>query len=150
VLDLRGHVFAELAGGVYDIFEWIREALWDQLAQLKMSAIDATVLYHPSCQLLGQGMGLPALEILGQIPGLKVQIARSDCCGGAGSYALKQETYPLAVSVGDELFRHIEEVRPAWVLSDTESCRWWIEDHTGVPTKHPIEILAMAMKLENL
>jgi glycerol-3-phosphate dehydrogenase subunit C len=105
------------------------------------------VLYHPSCQLLGQCIGAPALEVLRQVPELDLQLARSECCGGAGSYALKQETYPLALRVGDALFAHIEEVRPTWVLSDSESCRWWIEHHTGVPAKHPIEILAMAMRL---
>ena len=39
---------------------------------------------------------------------------------------------------------------PDLILTDSETCRWWIEHHTQVPSRHPVEILAASLGLEDL
>jgi hypothetical protein len=33
-------------------------------------------------------------------------------------------------------------------LTDSETCRWWIQKHTGLESLHPMQILARAMNVE--
>ncbi len=48
--------------------------------------------------------------------------------------------------MGHPLFQQIAEVNPNRVVCDSETCRWWIESHTGKKSVHPIEVLAEAYK----
>ena len=36
------------------------------------------------------------------------------------------------------------------VVTDSETCRWWIEAHAHVPSIHPVELLAAALGLPDL
>jgi glycerol-3-phosphate dehydrogenase subunit C len=42
--------------------------------------------YHAPCQYRAHRLGIPALEILGLIPGLVITESHADCCGIAGTY----------------------------------------------------------------
>ncbi len=64
----------------------------------------------------------------------------------AGTYGLKKEKYDIAAAVGQPLFDQIAAANPQRVVCDSETCRWWIEAHTGKRAVHPIEILAEAYK----
>jgi glycerol-3-phosphate dehydrogenase subunit C len=79
-------------------------------------------------------IGLPALELLSLVPGLRVIELPEGCCGLAGSYGYKREKYHVAEAVGKELFQAIRKRKAAVVLSDCEACRMQIGHHTGVKT----------------
>jgi glycerol-3-phosphate dehydrogenase subunit C len=147
VLGFNDRDFDELAFATRDIFEWIIEGLWEALLKLELAPLEAHVLYHAPCQLKSHWMGTPALQVLKRIPGLQVELSQSECCGVAGTYGVKSEKYVIARAVGQSLFDHVEALQPDWVLTDSETCRWWIEHHTGVAARHPLEILATAMGL---
>jgi glycerol-3-phosphate dehydrogenase subunit C len=68
----------------------------------------------------------------------------------AGTYGLKSERYDVAVKAGGDLFAQARQAAPDFLLTDSETCGWWIERHTRVPTRHPLEILAASLGLENL
>ena len=109
--------------------------------------IEMTVPYHAPCQLKSQGMGMPALDVLRLIPGLTVVESQKVCCGIAGTYGLKKEKYEIAQAVGRSLFEMVKETNPDLALCDTETCRWQIEQSSGVKTEHPIFLIHRAYGL---
>lgn len=109
--------------------------------------IEMTVPYHAPCQLKSQGMGKPALEVLRLIPGLTVVDSEKICCGIAGTYGLKKEKYEIAQAVGKPLFDMVKDTNPNLALCDTETCRWQIEQSSGVRTEHPIWLIHRAYGL---
>lgn len=109
--------------------------------------IEMTVPYHAPCQLKSQGIGKPALEVLRLIPGLKVVDSNRACCGIAGTYGLKKEKYEVAQAVGKPLFEMVKQTNPDLALCDTETCRWQIQQSSGVRTEHPIWMIHSAYGL---
>ena len=110
-------------------------------------AIDMTVPYHAPCQLKSQGIGQPAVEVLKLIPGLTVVESGAACCGIAGTYGLKKEKYEVAQAVGNPLFDMVKRTNPDLALCDTETCRWQIEQSSGVKTEHPVWMVHRAYGL---
>jgi glycerol-3-phosphate dehydrogenase subunit C len=53
----------------------------------------------------------------------------------------------VACKVGASLFDEIRENQADFIISDSETCRLWIEKYTGLPTYHPLEVLARGMGL---
>ena len=111
------------------------------------ATIEMTVPYHAPCQLKSQGMGQPAVEVLKLIPGLTVVESGAVCCGIAGTYGLKKEKYDVAQAVGKPLFDMVKKTNPDLALCDTETCRWQIEQSSGVKTEHPIWMVHRAYGL---
>jgi glycerol-3-phosphate dehydrogenase subunit C len=90
-------------------------------------------------------MGQPALELLRLVPGLEVTPSRAECCGVGGTYGYTVGKADIARSVGRTLLQQIEEVRPEVIVCDSETCRWNIEQASGLRTVHPVEVLAAAL-----
>ncbi|MBA3022049.1 anaerobic glycerol-3-phosphate dehydrogenase subunit C [Propionicimonas sp.] len=109
--------------------------------------VEMTVPYHAPCQLKSQGIGKPALEVLRLIPGLTVVDSNATCCGIAGTYGLKKEKYEVAQAVGKPLFDMVKATSSELALCDTETCRWQIEQSSGVKTEHPIWMIHKAYGL---
>lgn len=82
------------------------------------------------------------------IPGLKLTILNSQCCGIAGTYGFKKENYERSQQIGSGVFKQIKEVNPDYVTTDCETCKWQIEISTGYDVKNPISILAEALDVE--
>ena len=136
-----------VAERTYDICELLRD-LHDR-GELRTDFRDVamTVTYHAPCQQQGHGVGKPALDLLDLVPGLRVIENDAVCCGVAGTYGLKVEKRQIAVDVGRRLFDQIGEAAPDLAVCDSETCRWHIEDMTGVRTVHPVEVLHRAYGL---
>jgi glycerol-3-phosphate dehydrogenase subunit C len=105
------------------------------------------VTYHAPCQQQGHGIGKPALELMALIPELNVVESTASCCGIAGTYGLKREKYGIAMDVGAGLFRQVAENGSDEVVCDSETCRWQIQEATGVRSVHPVEMLHRASRL---
>ena len=112
--------------------------------------IEATVVYHAPCQLKGQDMGMPAIDVMELVPGFHVVESGKACCGIAGTYGLKKEKYEVAQAVGRPLFEQVRSVNPQLAVCDTETCRWQIEQSSGTPTVHPVWVLHAAYGLSHL
>lgn len=145
VLGLHNREWGELAAAVYDVFEWLRELWWRGELELEGLALGRRVLYHGPCQLRSHGIGLPALDLLGTVAGLEVSESDVECCGGAGTYGFKAEKREIAQLVGAPLRALARERRAVLVACDSETCRWHIAQLTGLPARHPIELLAEAL-----
>jgi glycerol-3-phosphate dehydrogenase subunit C len=107
------------------------------------------ILYHPPCQLRSHGIGIPAFRVLRQIPDLEIVLSDSECCGIAGTYGVKKERFDVAHKVGQSLFNQVADSRVDCVISDSETCRWWISEFTHLQVLHPLEVLASSMGLSH-
>jgi glycerol-3-phosphate dehydrogenase subunit C len=149
VLGMRDRAFDDLADATRDVFEWIIEQRWDVLHRARLEPVPGLVLYHPPCQLRSHWMGTPALQVLRLIPDLDIRLSHAECCGIAGTYGVKREKYQIAQDVGATLFDQIVQLQPDIVLTDSETCRWWLSANSGVQCLHPIELLARSMGITN-
>ena len=129
---------------VYDICEYLVGLDDDGSLNRSFAPIRARALYHPPCQLMAHGVGLPALDLLALVPGLEVERSRAGCCGTAGTYGVKVEKYQIAMDVGQTLFDQVAASRPDFIVCDSETCRWHIAKSTGLPVYHPVQVLDRA------
>ena len=136
-----------VSAAVYDICEYLVGLDDDGQLNRNLAPIPARALYHPPCQLMAHGVGLPALDLLALVPGLEIERSRAGCCGTAGTYGVKVEKYQIAMDVGRTLFDQVTESRPDFIVCDSETCRWHIEKHTGIRSVHPVEMLHRAYGL---
>ena len=109
----------------------------------------------------------PTARLLRLLPGAKVHVIPSSCCGMAGSFGYEKEHYRTSLAIGEmTLFPAIRKAvasdasaavpasgaasavpgvagaaAPVFVAAPGTSCRQQILDGTGVRAVHPIEIL---------
>ena len=112
----------------------------------EMEPVGLRAAYHAPCHLERMGGVLYTVEVLKRIPGLDLVLLFSECCGIAGTYGFKKESYEISQEVGGELFVKIGRVDPEVVITDCETCRLQIEMNTPYKVLHPITLLAMALK----
>jgi glycerol-3-phosphate dehydrogenase subunit C len=144
ILDLDDAGFRSVSNRTFDICEYLLELHLHGELDTNFHEANQTLAYHAPCQQRAHGIGKPALDLLALIPGLKVIEMTADCCGTAGTYGYKKEKYGIAMAVGEKLFRDIQSVGSPLSACDSETCRWQIEHGTGLPSVHPIMLLAKA------
>ncbi len=147
VLGLQSEEADLVAGATYDFFEFLEKLDSEGRLNTRFRRLSDRIVYHAPCQFRTHAVGRPAVDLLRRIPGVTVAETTADCCGVAGTYGLKAEKYQIAKDVGRKAFDEIRDSRAARIACDSETCRWWLAQHTGVPTVHPVEILAEAYGL---
>jgi glycerol-3-phosphate dehydrogenase subunit C len=145
ILGIESEQADLVAANTFDIFEFLALIEPEALSDVTYHLVGARAIYHAPCQLMGHGIGAPAEPVLRQIPGLELHRSECICCGVAGTYGVKQEKYQVAVDVGRGLFEQADRIEADFIITDSETCRWWISRHTHLPAYHPIEILSRAM-----
>ncbi len=148
LLDLHDSETIQVSKHIYDINEFLLNVLAKDQLTPGEHPINLALLYHAPCQYRAHQLGNPAMEILQQIPGLRVINSLADCCGIAGTYGYKVEKYDIAMAVGKSLFEVVESSNTPLVICDSETCRWHITKATGIPCVHPIELLAASYGFE--
>jgi glycerol-3-phosphate dehydrogenase subunit C len=129
---------------VFEICQFLLQLHEEGKLDTRFQELQETFYYHVPCHLRALKIGLPALELLSLVPGLKVIELTEGCCGLAGSYGYKKEKYAIAREVGEDLFRAIRASKARTVISDCEACRMQIGFHTGVKTLHTVQVLRQA------
>ena len=144
MLDLHDEDARVVSQATWDICEFLLDLHEEGRLDTGFGRVDLDLPYHAPCQLRSHGIGLPAMDLFALVPGLRAVDMDHDCCGIAGTYGLKKEKYDIAMRVGDDLFRRIEESRASQTACDSETCRWQIASATDRPSRHPVEYLAAA------
>jgi glycerol-3-phosphate dehydrogenase subunit C len=148
ILDLHGEEFELVAQQTYDICEFLLELADAGELKTDFKSIETALPYHSPCQLRAHNMGLPAIDLMEMIPGVKIKHVQADCCGIAGTYGYKKEKYDIAMAVGKPVFDQIKASGSKTAVCDSETCRWQIGHATGAKMIHPVELLAQAYGLE--
>ncbi len=107
----------------------------------------ARIAYHTPCHMERLGWGIFSTELLRMIPGVELTILDSNCCGIAGTYGFKKENYKVSQAIGKPLFDQIARLKPDFVATDCETCKWQLEMSTPTPVKNPISILAESLDI---
>lgn len=152
LLDMHAGDPHELKMGTWDIFEWLRELHAEGELRTDFEKMEMVLPYHAPCQYRAHEVGKPALDVMSLIPGADLRESHARCCGIAGTYGYKVEKYQIAMDVGEELFSFVRAQGSGveMTVCDSETCRWQLEHGTGLPSRHPIEILAAAYGLYDL
>jgi glycerol-3-phosphate dehydrogenase subunit C len=135
----------EVAKQTFDLFEYLRNLKESNGFKINLKELPLKVGYFVPCHLRTLGIGLPALEILRLIPGLKIENIEADCCGMGGIFGFKKEKYEISREIGRDLKEAIDRLNPEIVLTDCEGCRIQIRHLTGLKVLHPIQILRDAL-----
>jgi glycerol-3-phosphate dehydrogenase subunit C len=135
----------EAAKHIFDIFEFLRNLKESNGFNANLNELPLKAAYFAPCHLRVLGIGLPALEILRLIPGLKIDNIEADCCGMGGTFGFKKEKYEISQEIGRDLAEAIDRLKPEIVLSDCEGCRMQIRHLTGLKVLHPIQVLRDAL-----
>ncbi len=141
VLDLDNSV---IAGHL----EYISEFIYKQFQKgniPKMRNMHIKAVYHSPCHLERMGGVFFTIGMLGKIPGLKLTVLHTECCGISGTYGFKKEYYRIAQDIGSDIFKQIESLEPDIVVTDCETCKWQIEMNTPYKVVHPIVLIAQAL-----
>lgn len=130
----------------------MREVQAGRISSDSFKELSAKIYLHGHCHqksLIGVGK---CAEMLRLIPGVKVNVIPSGCCGMAGSFGYEKEHYETSKAIGEMvLFPTVRKAtadkeKNVLVAAPGTSCRQQILDGTGVKALHPIEILYNNLK----
>ena len=125
----------------------VREAQAGRIKKDAFKELNGEIYLHGHCHqksLIGVGK---CADMLRFIPGAKVNVIPSGCCGMAGSFGYEKEHYATAMAIGEMvLFPTVRKAtadkeKNVIVAAPGTSCRQQILDGTGVKALHPIEIM---------
>ncbi|MFH1022343.1 MAG: FAD-linked oxidase C-terminal domain-containing protein [Planctomycetota bacterium] len=136
-----------VASRTYDVMEYLGKFLVGRVAALARDAGGRRVALHAHCHEKAAGRAGTAAAVLRMVPGLDVAEVDSSCCGMAGSFGYGKGNYDLSMAVGEELFRKLREAGGEPVAAGF-SCRTQVKDGMGVEVRHPVEILAAHLRME--
>jgi glycerol-3-phosphate dehydrogenase subunit C len=135
----------KVAAHAFDLFEFLGNLKESNDLHLNFKELRLKAAYFAPCHLRSLGIGLPAVEILRLIPGLKIDSLDADCCGLGGTYGFKKEKYEISQEIGRDLAETVHRMKPEIVLTDCEGCRMQIRHLTGLKVLHPIQVLRDAL-----
>lgn len=130
----------------------MREVQVGRISSESFRELSAEIFLHGHCHqksLIGVGK---CAEMLRLIPGVKVNVIPSGCCGMAGSFGYEKEHYEISKAIGEMvLFPTVRKTTESKednviVAAPGTSCRQQIFEGTGVKALHPISVLFAALK----
>ncbi len=121
----------------------IEEFLQRESLRFSFKPAEKNFLLHGHCHLKALAGAAPTVNMLQMIPGAKVEVVDSGCCGMAGSFGFEREHYLISMAMGRRrLFDAVELKDETWeIVAPGVSCRQQIEHGTGRKAKHPVEVL---------
>ena len=135
------------AGHVIDICVFVADLI--RAGTLDLSGARsgvAKLAYHAPCHARVQGAGRAGLDLLSMLPGMECTDMDSGCCGIAGSYGFKRNTYAIGMRVGEALFTAIREHGAPLAASECGTCRVQIRHGSGIGVLHPISVVLSSLK----
>ncbi|MCF8024912.1 MAG: 4Fe-4S dicluster domain-containing protein, partial [Desulfobacteraceae bacterium] len=116
--------------------------------EFNTSAIPRKIFVHTHCYQKAFGTAEEVLAMLRLMPGVSVEEISSGCCGMAGAFGYEKEHYEFSMAMGEQaLFPAVRSAPDDTVIAAAgTSCRQQIKDGTQRKARHPILILADALK----
>ena len=126
-----------------------REAVAGQLETLKaaLQPVTRPILLHGHCHQKAFGAVSPILEVLKLIPGAKLELIESSCCGMAGSFGYEASHYEVSMQMAElSLLPAVRQQPDAIVVADGTSCRHQIRDGAQREAIHVAVLLAQQLR----
>jgi Fe-S oxidoreductase len=115
--------------------------------QLNFQVLDLTVAYHAPCHLKALEIGLPSVNLLGLIPGVRVRRVEKGCSGMAGIFGFQKKNYRTSLRAGLSLMTELRTGGYHVGVTECSTCRVQMEQSSTMPTIHPVKLLALAYGL---
>ncbi len=133
-----------LAEKTFDVGEYLLRRHRSGELDTGFAPVRGRAVYFPPCHQREQEFGQPYLELLGLIPGLKLDAIQGNlyCCGLAGVMGFKRDFHEASLALGGRLIAKIREMNPEILVTDCLSCRLQFNQMLPCTVKHPIELLA--------
>ncbi len=145
----EGQAAAVVAAATRDLGEFLAKFRADHPERSPQPRrVEMKAAYHLPCHLKAQKPGAAFLDLLREVPGLEVADLNAGCCGMAGTFGMKRDTYELSMDCGRPLFERVAEVQPEVILTECSTCRMQLEDGTGLKAIHPARILCQAYAVD--
>ncbi len=144
-LNLLNDPDAELvAQNTFDACQYLLEMHRTNGLELNFRPMSLVVGYHQPCHQRALQIGVPGVELLSIIPGVKVERLEKGCTGMAGTWGLKRKNYLRSLRIGFPLINALRD--PDIILGTTEcsTCKIQMEQGVSKTTVHPVKILAYA------
>jgi len=146
---LRDEASRSVAGRALLIDELVSQVAADDpsVRTLFASGVDRRILLHAHCHQKALAGVDATVTMLGLVPGFRVEVIDSGCCGMAGSFGFEAEHYEVSRAMGAlRLFPAVEAAAPETEIAITGvSCRQQISHFTRRAPRHAVEILADAL-----
>jgi len=142
-----GPASERLAASSFMLEEFLLELKERGELDLPFRELPGRALFHGHCHQKSLVGVRPSLEVLGMVPGLKVEPIPSGCCGMAGSFGYEKEHYEISLAIGElKLFPAVRQAgEEVGVIANGVSCRQQIAKGTGRKARHLAECLAEAL-----
>ena len=133
----------KVAENTYDLGEYLLDLYRRGKLDTKLGPVLGQMVYYPPCHLREQGVGMPYLDLLAQIPDISVETFQSTfyCCGIAGIMGFKHDFHKTSIQMGSRLMAKVRQLNPNYLITDCLSCRLQFNQMSNYPVQHPIEIL---------
>lgn len=139
-----------VAGRVTDIHDFLWGLHLKKELDTGFKRVASTLLLHPTCHLRALGADKAARNVLKLIPGLELVEIPERCCGMAGSFGMKAETYDLSQAIGRRVFADVKKANPTLLAASNGSCRMHIAEGTGREVLHTMTVLQQAYGMSPL
>jgi Fe-S oxidoreductase len=138
-----GEAAATVAAQALTFEEFLaREARAGRFAP-SLSPATRAMRVHGHCHQKAFGVLQPVMDVLRLIPGAKLELIESSCCGMAGSFGYEAEHHAVSMQMAElSLLPAVRAAGDAWIVADGASCRHQIADGAGREAVHVARVLA--------
>jgi glycolate oxidase iron-sulfur subunit len=137
---------AKISALTKDISELLPELVVALKPKIKTENAEQ-LAFHPPCTLQHGQKLKGGVETHLATLGFNVKTASCEahlCCGSAGTYSVLQPE--LSYQLRDRKLAHLQEMKPAAILSANIGCITHLQSGTDVPVRHWVEILDAALE----
>ncbi|MEX2519223.1 MAG: FAD-binding and (Fe-S)-binding domain-containing protein [Paracoccaceae bacterium] len=112
-----------------------------------LAPVAERALLHGHCHQKAFDLMGPIKGALEAVPGLKVEVIESSCCGMAGAFGYQAETYEVSRQMAELSLAPAVRAAPgdAIIVADGTSCRSQITDFGGREALHVARVLALSI-----
>lgn len=137
---------AEVGRRCFLFEQFVEDLLAREPAALRFRPRAEPVAIHAHCH--AKALARPALlaRLAGRLPGRRVTLLDTGCCGMAGAFGMLEAKYELSLRVAAPLVAALAAQPPSTtIVASGTSCRQQIRHLTPAQPRHPAELLASAL-----
>lgn len=118
---------------------------------LPLGPVHRDAFLHGHCHQKAFGAMGPVEGVLRLVPGLKLTMIESSCCGMAGAFGYHKDTVDVSRAMAElSLLPAVRAASPeAFIVADGTSCRHQIADGAGRDAIHVARLLAISLDAAN-
>jgi glycerol-3-phosphate dehydrogenase subunit C len=135
-----------VAGHTRDLFEYLAGLHAAGQLDTRFPNPPRKIAYQLPCHLKAQNMGTKSADIL-RLTGAEVETIEK-CSAVDGTWGMKKEYFQLSMKLAEPLFKGVREAGADRVATDCPLAALQIKQGTGLPARHPIQVLAEAYGIE--